>query len=420
MVPDRLQDQGEGISFRQLRLFESVGRLGSVRRGSEECNLSQPAVTQALAKLEQLVGVALLDRGASGSDLTDTGLILHRRTRRMFDQIERAIGELGVLHPAAANSARRITRSQVRVLIAIIAQGSFPAAARALGITQASLQRAARDLESSLGQSVYCRTAAGVMVTPEGIEFGRKLKLALQEITWALREIAAQQGDTATSRITIGALPFGGSVLLASVLEEFMARHPRADLRITNEGASEMMKRLRSGDVDLVIGLAQETSGADLAHEFLAETPWLVVARRGHPLTRAAMVTLEDLARYDWVVGAEGSSRRACFDALFRGAARPKAPIATSSISVIRPLLSGSGRLTLMTSYELTHQDGTLAALPFRSISPVPAIGITMRADWLPTALHRDFLDLLRARVTASTSPLRLPRVSSAQDHAEG
>ena len=35
------------LSFRQLKLFESVGRLNSVRKASEECNLSQPAVLRA-------------------------------------------------------------------------------------------------------------------------------------------------------------------------------------------------------------------------------------------------------------------------------------------------------------------------------------------------------------------------------------
>ena len=44
------------VSLRHLKLFESVARLSSVRRASEECHLSQPAVTQAIAKLEEQIG----------------------------------------------------------------------------------------------------------------------------------------------------------------------------------------------------------------------------------------------------------------------------------------------------------------------------------------------------------------------------
>ena len=399
-----LKERAAAISFRQLKLFESVGRLASVRRGSEECNLSQPAVTQALGKLEHQIGEGLLERRASGSYLTAAGTILHLRVQRLFTQMEDALTALGVTGgPSAATSiANRLSRSQVRSLIAIIENGSFPKAAETLGLTQASLQRAARDLEGNVRKPVYHRTAAGVMVTPDGVEFGRRLKLATQEIEWGIREIETAKGAH-DSHIVIGALPFGGSLLLATVLDEFIADHPRADIRIMTEGASEMRKRLRAGEVDLVLGIIQETTADDLRNESFAKTPYEIVARRGHSLAQKGSVTLDDLARYDWVVGTEGSSRRACFDALFAGRSTPKAPIATSSIPIIRHLLASSDRLTVMTSYEQIYEGGALVSLPFGPLVATPSLGITMRREWLPTRLHQDFVDLLRLRVTDST-----------------
>jgi DNA-binding transcriptional LysR family regulator len=398
------ENRAAGISFRQLKLFESVGRLNSVRRASEECNLSQPAVTQALAKLEQQVGVSLLERRASGSYLNELGKIFHRRTARLFSQMEQALVDLGI--PGGASTAptiaKRISKSQVRSLIAIVESGSFGQAALSLGLSQASLQRAARDLEGNLRKSLYYRTAAGVMVTPAGVEFGRKIKLATQEIEWGIKEIEAARGSF-NSQIAIGAMPFGGSMLLASVLDEFVTAHPTADVKIINESAPEMLKRLRAGNVDFVIGLVQETTAEDLSNEALAKTPYTVVARRGHRLLRQGKVTIEDLLQYDWVVGTPGASRRACFERLFAGGRGPQASIATCALPVIRHLLARSDRLTLMTSYELMHEDDTLASVPFGPIDPAPAIGITMRANWLPTRLHLDFIDLLRKRMTETT-----------------
>lgn len=399
------------LSFRQLKLFESVGRLNSVRRASEECNLSQPAVTQALAKLEQQIGAVLLERRASGSYLNELGEIFHRRTTRLFEQFEQALIALGVPggSEAAPVIAKRISRSQARSLIAIVESGSFAEAAQALELSQASLQRAARDLEGNLKKSIYYRTAAGVMVTPAGIEFGRRIKLATQEIEWGIQEIEAVQGSAA-SQIAIGAMPFGGSVLLASVLDEFVRAHPKVDVKIVNESASEMLKRLRDGEVDFVIGLVQETKGEDLVNEALARTPYTIAARRGHRLVRQGAVTVEDLLRYDWVVGTPGSSRRGCFERLFRGGAAPQTSIATSALAVIRHLLLRSDRLALMTSYELMHES-ELAALPFGPIEPAPAIGVTMRAGWLPTKLHQDFIDLLRRHTADATTPTLLKKV---------
>lgn len=403
------ESRAASLSFRQLKLFESVGRLNSVRRASEECNLSQPAVTQALAKLEQQIGFTLLERRASGSYLNDYGRIFHRRTARLFELIEQALIALEVPGGpgAAAVTARRISRSQARSLVAIVDSGSFAQAAQSLGLSQASLQRAARDLEGNVKKSLYYRTAAGVMVTPAGIEFGRGIKLAIQEIEWGLKEIEAARGDFA-SQIAIGAMPFGGSVLLASVLDAFVAMHRNADVRIINESAPEMLKRLRAGDVDFVIGLVQETSADDLTNEALARTPYAVVARRGHKLLKQGKVTIEDLLAHDWVVGTEGASRRACFERLFAGLPGPKTSIATCALPVIRHLLARSDRLTLMTSYELKHEDGTLVPLPFGPIEPAPAIGLTMRANWLPTQLHLDFIELLRKQVAEdSVLPIR-------------
>lgn len=389
--------RAESLSFRQLKLFESVGRLNSVRRASEECNLSQPAVTQALAKLEHQVGVVLLERRASGSYLNELGEIFHRRVTRVFAQIEQALVDLAVPggRDGAAVIARRISKSQARSLIAIVETGSFAQAAEALGLSQASLQRAARDLEGNLRKSLYYRTAAGVMVTPAGVEFGRKIKLATQEIEWGIKEIDAALGSF-HSQIAIGAMPFGGSVLLASVLDEFVTSHPRADVKIVNESAPEMLKSLRAGNVDFVIGLVQETVAEDLTNQALAKTPYTIVARRGHKLARKGKVTLDDLLEYEWVVGTPGAARRACFERLFAGGPGPKASIATCSLPVIRHLIARSERLTLVTSYELKHEDDALVPIDFGEIEPAPSIGITMRAGWLPTRLHLDFIELLR------------------------
>jgi DNA-binding transcriptional LysR family regulator len=397
-----------GLSLRQLRLFQAIGDLKSVRRASEECSLSQPAVTQALAKLEEQVGAELVDRRASGSYLNELGQIFHSRVKRFFEQTEQAIVETGAA--GSESSARpivnRLTRSQIRTLTATVEHGSFEAAAESLGISGASLQRAARDLEGNLRVSLFYRTAAGMLVSPLGARFGLRMKLALQEIEWGVDELEAARGSTGR-QIVIGAMPFGGSVLLASVLDDFLRLHPQADIRIMSDNAAAMAKSLRAGDVDLIVGLLPETDTEELASEALARTPYSVVVRRGHPLTAKGRVTLEDLVQCDWVIGEKGSSRRRCFERLFAGRNEPQAQIATCSTPVIRQLLERSDRVTLMTTYELQYADGRLRALSFGPIMPVPSIGVTMRANWLPTRVHTDFIDLVRGHAATPPGQLR-------------
>lgn len=396
----------EGISFRQLRLLESVGRLSSVRQGSDECNLSQPAVTQAIRKLERQLAEAMFERRASGSYLTVMGEIFHRRVTSFFRQFEEALHDLGINGgPSALTTiSNRISRSQIRGLIAIVEHGSFEKASVALGLTQASLQRAARDLEGNLRKNIYYRTAAGVMVTHMGLEFGRRMKLATQEIEWAIREMRAARG-LEESQITIGALPFGGSMLLSTVLDSFILAHPAANIRIVTEGAQEMVKRLRSGDVDILIGLVQDTTAADLVNESLSATPYQIVCRRAHPLTERTQVDREDLFGFDWIVGTDGSNRRQAFEDFFADHRRPRASIATSSLPIVRHLLRSSDRLGLMTSYELARESDSFVALPLDQVGDAPAIGVTLRAGWQPTSLHTAFIEALRTTVGTASTP---------------
>lgn len=400
-------DRAQSLSFRQLRLFEAIGDLKSVRRASEACSLSQPAVTQALAKMEAQLGATLVDRRASGSYLNELGLVFHARVKRFFEQIERAAVEIGAA--VNAESARalvnRLTRSQLRTLVGVMEHGSFEAASESFAISAASLQRAARDLQGNLRVSLFYRTAAGMLVSPLGIRLGQMVKLALQEIEWGVAEVDAAL-DGSSTPVVIGAMPFGGSVLLASVLDQFLENCPSADIRIMNESAVEMTKCLRAGEVDFVVGLLPEDVAPGLVCEPLVATPYAVVARAGHPLMRAGKVTLEELMAYDWITGTPGSSRRACFDRLFEGTRGPQTHVATCAVPIIRHLLKRSNRLTLMTTFELTHEEG-LRTLHFGAIEPVPAIGITTREDWMPTPVQSAFVDAIRAHVNAPPPRLR-------------
>ncbi len=306
------------VSLRHLKLFETVARLSSVRRASEECHLSQPAVTQAIAKLEEQIGVGLLERGAGGSYLNELGAIFQRRTERLFAQIELALIELGVPAGRAPMIASRMTRSQIRSLTAIAENGSFAQAARALGISQATLSRAARDLERDLRKPLYHRTASGIAATPAAAEFARRLKLAAREIEWGIEELDSAKGSL-RGQIVIGAMQLAGSFLLASVLNEFISTYPHANVRISNGSSGAMLRSLRGGDVDFVIGLLRDPVPEDLIEEPLAEAPYVIVARHGHPLFRQRRVMLDDLSAYDWVVGTPGACRRVCFDTLFAG-----------------------------------------------------------------------------------------------------
>ena len=400
-------------SLRHLKLFESVARLQSVGRASEECCLSQPAATHAIAKLEEQIGVTLLERRVSGTYLNEFGEIFYRRIQRLFAQIERALMELGVPGAAPVGMiASRITRSKIRSLVAIVENGSFAQAARALCVSQTSLQRAARDLERTVQTPLYVQTAFGLIATPAGAEFARKLKLAMRELDSAVEELEAARGNC-NGEIVVGAMLLTGSVVLASVLNEFSHLYPKAGIRVQSSRAGDIMSSLRSGDVDFVFGLLRDPAPNDLVSVPLAKTPFVVAARHGHPLARKSKVTLDELADYEWVVGTPEGKRRAQFEQLFAGRPRPTTRVAIGPPRLVRLMVADSDYLTLLTSYQLFHEGDALTALPFGPIEPAPVIGLSLRENWLPTQLQSDFIALVQKRFAGlMTSPREFKRAS--------
>jgi hypothetical protein len=98
---------------------------------------------------------------------------------------------------------------------------------------------------------------------------------------------------------------------------------------------------------------------------------------------------------------------------MFAGRAKPVSRIATCSLPIIRPLLAHADRLTLLTTFELMHEEDLLAAIPYGPIEPVPSIGLTMRQNWLPTQMQTQMIDLIRQRIVQALGPLKqLERIS--------
>jgi LysR family transcriptional regulator of gallate degradation len=415
MVASTTERLALSTSLRHLKVFDSVAHRNGLRRASDECHISQPAVSQAIAKLEEQLGVPLFERRTSGSYLNQFGMIFHRRSRRLFEQFEQALVEIGAPTGSipAPQLAARISKSQIRSLIAIVENGSFAQAARAVEVSQTSLQRAARDLERTLRVSLYAQAASGIIATPAAAVFARKIKLALREIEYGFDEVQAARGSVGGS-IDIGAMLLAGSEAIASVIDEFARTYPNAHVRMLNGNADDMFRCLRAGDVDMVIGLLKEQASEGLVHRALVETSYVIVGRRGHPLAGNAGVTLDDLANYDWIVGTPGAIRRSHFDRLFAGRRAPSARIATCSLPTVRLLMAQSNRLTLLTSYELSaYDDDSLAAIPYGPDLPLPWMGLTMREGWLPTRLQSEFIELIQKHVMDPFEPVPRPARSN-------
>lgn len=80
------------MEIHQLRYFVAVAELENFTRAAEQCHVTQPSLSQQIAKLERELGTRLLDRLGRSVVLTDSGKELLPRARRILKEVDSAEG----------------------------------------------------------------------------------------------------------------------------------------------------------------------------------------------------------------------------------------------------------------------------------------------------------------------------------------
>ena len=76
------------IDLQQLRAFVAIAELGGVTKAASRLHLSQPAISQRISNLEELLGIALFERIGRGLRLTTDGEDLLMRSRRVLSEAD--------------------------------------------------------------------------------------------------------------------------------------------------------------------------------------------------------------------------------------------------------------------------------------------------------------------------------------------
>jgi len=390
-------------------LFDQVVRRGSVSAAARAAHLSQPAVTQAVARIEAALGARLLHRSYSGLELTGAGRAAAQRVERALGMLREALGAVRRSDDAANEDVMRgITSTQLTALIAVVEEGAFARAARRTGRARAAVHRAARQLERSLGTELFEVTSFGVRPTREAEKLALRTRLAFAEIAQAQAEVAAAQG-TGSGSTVIGAMPLARSVLVARAVLEFAAARPEHGISILDGPYESMLGALRRGSADVLVGaLRDPIPYEDIVQEHLFDDPLAIVAGAQHSLAGRGAPTLAALSRFPWIAPRRDSPLRRHFDALVGrlNVKRTVAPIECNSLVAARSMLLASDRVMLSSEHQIHHElaTGQLVALPHPFGTVTRSIGLTVRRDWLPTQVQAQLVEGLRRHARAASS----------------
>jgi LysR family transcriptional regulator of gallate degradation len=389
------------FNLRHLRVFLAVVDTRSVTKAAEICHISQPAVTQALAKIEAIVGESLFQRTPHGLFANKTCETLAIRVRRAFAYLDPALVEI------APRLKLTATVTQLQSLIAVRELENYTLAARNLGVAQPTVHRAVSQLEREAGRPLFERTSYGMLATRGAQMLAQAARLAFAELLQADADLADSRAEEAGC-IAVGAMPLSRSHILPTAIAHFRRTRQKQPIQVFEGVYAELLSGLRRGDIDFLIGALRDPAPIGDVEQFaLFFDTVIIVAGCEHPITQLKKVELADLAAYPWIVAQQGTPIRMHFDAMFEASGRePLSIVESGSLILMRELLDQSHHLGFISGGQAKAEvsRGLMRAIPFDLSYTSRPIGITQRTGWMPTAAQSLFLDLLKSLAESETS----------------
>lgn len=250
--------------------------------------------------------------------------------------------------------------------------GSFTAAAKVLGLTQAAVSQRIQFLERVLNKSLFDRRGGRATVTPAGrtlYDYSQRIDALLRD---ARRTISGYEPPL-TGELDIAASSVPGEHLLPNLLAEFGRKYPHFRVRASVTDSQIVTGQVERGEVSLGL-VGRKLDVPHLEFRYLASDRMVLVAPPDHPLARKKAVTLNQLARVPLIVREAGSGLRHCFekemDRNRRALSELRVVLELGSNEAIREAVQRGVGVAILSVYAV-HKEleaGRLVALPLKEI----------------------------------------------------
>lgn len=292
---------GRRLKLRDLQILASVAQFGSMAKVAAQLSTTQPTVSQAIADLEDALGVRLFDRSTQGVVQTVYGEILLKRAAEAFDALKQGVRDIEFLTTSGAGDVwvgctevlmhgllpaviRRLARQHPKIIVHAtdvnIAEDSHCLHERKLdlAIGRAALSKRADDLHAeTLFEESF------TIVSGAHSPWARRRKIALAELMDEAWIYGEPHNATQAS--------------ISEVIFAKVGRMPRVATYTTSMNLRLAM--LASGDYISCIPSTVYRYGAEgkpikaLPVDLALKLPWAIYTRRNRTLSPAANLFIE-------------------------------------------------------------------------------------------------------------------------------
>ncbi|MBY5549400.1 LysR family transcriptional regulator [Rhizobium leguminosarum] len=168
--------------------------------------------------------------------------------------------------------------SDLKLFLAIARFGTLGAAARSLGLTQPTMGRRLRALETSLGQTLFQRTTDGFVLTDEGAAVFAGAE-RIEEEALAMERVLAGGSRQLDGFLRLSSSDWFGAHVLSPVLAEFSQVHPKVVVELLTDSRLLSLPRR---EADIVFRI-QPFTEAEVISRKLIHIEYGVYISRGAP-----------------------------------------------------------------------------------------------------------------------------------------
>ncbi len=298
----------------------------------------------------------------------------------------------------------------LKIFCDIVSRRSFSKAAADNGVSQSSASQVVGQLEAHLGVRLIDRSTRPPAPTREGQAFydGCRKIIAAYD---ALEDQVRTLHDEVAGRVRVAAIYSVGLHHMSRYVQEFMSRHPKANVRLEYLHPDRVLESVEQGQADIGI-VSYPRSTRTLEAEPWREEPMVLVCAPGNPFAGRVQVGLGELHGQRMVAfDSELVIRHELDRALAAAAAEPAVVMEFDNIETIKRAVEIDAGIALLPEPTVGRElaAGTLSAVRLEGDELIRPLGIIhARGKPLPPTAER-FVELLRGHARDIESETTTP-----------
>ncbi|WP_099159686.1 LysR family transcriptional regulator [Virgibacillus ndiopensis] len=190
---------------------------------------------------------------------------------------------------------------QINYFAEVAKQLNFTKAAQALHISQPSLSKTIKNLETELGASLFYRGANQLDLTDAGKAFLINAKYVLdafENLTSELNDVI----DLKKGEIKIGIPPIIGAAFFSKLISKYKETYPSINLLLTEVGSNKIKNGVAEGELDIGLICNRPVQKENFETIKLLKDPLMLIVQKDNPLASKKAIDFSHIEKEPFVL----------------------------------------------------------------------------------------------------------------------